>query len=682
MPRVMSDEVAGAFGQRLAEYHAATGIGHFAVILHGGEPLLAGAGRIAEAVGRIRSLVPSGVKVDFGLQTNGLLLDDTALDILEAADISVSLSLDGPRRANDLHRTSSKGRSSFDRTLKALERLRVRPAMFSGVIAVIDPRVPASELLEFFGRFSLPKLDFLLPDANHDRQPPGRAEAPDLYARWLIDGFDAWFDHYPETPVRLFEAVLDAVAGLPSGTDAFGTGDVSLLTVETDGSWHDLDVLKVASHGATKLEGSVFDTSIAEVAASPRLSQHRQLLSLDGLADKCRSCAEAEVCGGGAVPHRFGGDGFDNPTVYCEEMKALLAHVRRRLQATVQSAPPAAPPQAQPVRLPFTTVEFELAENAVAAVTHLLGDAGREASGELADVVRRAAESWPEHRASADSILGTNEAELQALALWPGAVAWRKGMLATFSGHQPQALDGSSLPSDPGYMAALASRLRAPVALTSGDEDRWLRFPFGQSIVFDGHEHLAASQRATRQALAIVSSWRPSLADELHRVCRTVQFIQDPTAHPDKIVSFSDNSVPGALFVSMRPGGALLDPYDLADSLIHEHRHQKLYLLERLTPMVLPGAPRVASPWREEPRPVTGLLHAVFVFVELRRFWAHVLENGPTRISSRARNQLADTDERLAEGTATLRTCPLTDAGREMLEVLDAARLRTPAAAA
>lgn len=102
--------------------------------------------------------------------------------------------------------------------------------------------------------------------------------------------------------------------------------------------------------------------------------------------------------------------------------------------------------------------------------------------------------------------------------------------------------------------------------------------------------------------------------------------------------------LPGALFVSVMQGDGLIDPYDLADSLVHEHRHQKLYLLKRMAPTVSRFAPRVVSPWRADLRPPSGLLHAVFVFVELQRFWSHVLETGPAHMKERATNQLRDTE--------------------------------------
>jgi uncharacterized protein len=128
-------------------------------------------------------------------------------------------------------------------------------------------------------------------------------------------------------------------------------------------------------------------------------------------------------------------------------------------------------------------------------------------------------------------------------------------------------------------------------------------------------------------------------------------------------------------------GESLIDPYDLADSLIHEHRHQKLYLLERFGSMVSPTTTLVSSPWREDLRPPSGLLHAIFVFTELRRFWIHVRDNGPMRIHQRAVSQLSDTDRHLAEGFETLKTCPLTVAGRALAEVLDAARQQSLAMA-
>jgi uncharacterized protein len=260
---------------------------------------------------------------------------------------------------------------------------------------------------------------------------------------------------------------------------------------------------------------------------------------------------------------------------------------------------------------------------------------------------------------------------LAELCLQPGAVAWQRTLAGAAAGRAVHDVDGQELVAEPDYFADLLARPRDGLGrLAIGREDPWLRAPFGEAIYFENEAMSAQARPIVDQALAIIETWRPALAAELRMACRAIQFVRDPLAHPEKIVSFSDNSVPGSLYVSVWQGDRLIDAYDLADSLVHEHRHQKLYLLERIAPTVAATDLAVVSPWREDLRPPSGLLHAVFVFVELRRFWAHVRDHGPARLHNRAVNQLQDTDERLALAFATLEACPLTDAGRQLTTVL------------
>ena len=119
-------------------------------------------------------------------------------------------------------------------------------------------------------------------------------------------------------------------------------------------------------------------------------------------------------------------------------------------------------------------------------------------------------------------------------------------------------------------------------------------------------------------------------------------------------------------------GGGLIDPYLLADSLIHEHRHQKLYLLQREVPLVEDDRQLVSSPWREDMRPPSGLFHAVFVFVHLSEYWEHLADNGDTsELRARARGELLIIQERIHVALPTLRGTCLTTRGSELLEVLE-----------
>ena len=666
MPKFLSAEHREAFALQLAQYVNQTGLKQCAVILHGGEPLLAGAQTLADFAALLRSTC--SIPVDVSLQTNGLLLTDEALLILAAADIGVSLSLDGPRVANDRHRLTRKGRSSFEQTQQALIRLQNYPSIFAGVIAVVDTSTSASELFSYFDQFKIPRLDFLLPDAHWLRPPPGRNQDPGLYEQWLVNAFDIWFDQYPHIPLRTFEALLDACAGLPSGTDAFGFGDVSLLSIETDGTYHDLDVLKVTKDGATRLVGSVLDTPIAEVAQSQAIEQHRRYLRKEGLSEACQACGIVDICGGGSLPHRFGQDGFVNPTVYCNEMKRLVAHITERLNEHLSEDWQGE----EQIPLPdtFDLAEFESAETSAA---HL----GRLCAGSNADAVRRLQEAldlFPDD-SRAMQLRSLDDESFALKAQQPGAIAWAGAASAQSRGHTLLDVDGQPITATSDYLAGLLfnEAQHDCEGFSVAEDDLWLRAPFGTSIHFEGEQLAAKGRVLVSQAMNIVTAWRPALASEMQAACSAIQFIRDPSADPRKIVSFSDNSVPGALYVSISQGDRLIDLYDLADSLIHEHRHQKLYLLERYAPTVEHTSAQVVSPWREDLRPPSGLLHAVFVFVELRRFWLHVREHGPAEMNSRAINQIADTDQHLKQAFETLKECPLTEVGQLLVEVLRSA---------
>ena len=680
MPRFLSAVDREAFAQRLADYVQEAGLERCLVVLHGGEPLLAGADAIVEFAELLRRAVGKTAIVDISLQTNGLLLTEAVLVAIESADIAVSLSLDGPRNANDLHRNTRRGRSSFDRVMAGYDRLRAHPKIFAGVIAVIDPRTSPEDLLEFFSQIDPPRVDFLLPDSHHQRPPPGRDANPNLYVDWLIGAFDLWFDHYPHLSIRTFESLLDVLGGLPSSTDAFGLGDVSLITIETDGTYHDLDVLKVVEEGATRLLGSVRDTSIAAIAASAELGAHRQRLRKEGLCATCQSCPVVDVCGGGSLPHRYDAGGFDNPTVYCREWLALIQHARTRLEESLGAA---AIPIPAPLPMEIDFEAFELAERSADLVRGLWERAREEQKRIFVDALDLVDTKGMAVASFSAELKALGADALGDLAIQPGAVAWQRTVSSSADGRTFYAIDGSLLQADVSYLASLRDRAAGDLtAIAVGMDDPWLRAPFGQAIIFEDEAVAAQARALVDEAFAIIRRWRPALGAEMAQICRAIQFIRDPAALPEKIVSFSDNSVPGALYVSVKQGNDLIDPYDLADSLIHEHRHQKLYLMERVARLVEPTKLTVVSPWREDLRPPSGLLHAVFVFVELRRFWLHVRDHGGAHMRGRAINQLELTDRHLEQAMATLDACPLTEAGRSLASVLDAARGPIPAAAA
>jgi len=415
----------------------------------------------------------------------------------------------------------------------------------------------------------------------------------------------------------------------------------------------------------------VRDHTITDACTSPPLREHAKLLSVDGLSLSCRSCPEVQVCGGGAVPHRYGGDGFDHPSVYCNELLAIIRHVRRRLTDAVTEARPIA--EARRTGVGIDLPAFEFADSAAAQVGLIMRSWRDDAQAALISALHTYAGRDPADEAAAE-LLDASADRISQVATTPSAVLWTRLSAADASGRPLRALNGDYLRSDAVGPAALEWLLRncdAPRPFIHRD-DELLRLPFGGPIVFLPYDGTSAAsgRAAVSSALTLIGDYSGTLLAELRALCSDIQLIQDRAAHPDKAVSFSDDSVPGALYVAPVTGQGQLSVIDLADSIIHEHRHQKLYLLSRVVDLVATDRPLVHSPWREEPRPPSGVLHAVFVFTELRQFWKWVHESGPAPLRERAQREIARITRQLSEGFGVLQGTALTPAGERLVSAL------------
>lgn len=670
MPAFLSGENEDLLAQRISEYAKLRNLERLLIVYHGGEPMLLGIEGLKRITDKIRERLPESVSIDFSMQTNGTLINSQVLDQLENLNISVSLSIDGPERIHDKHRLNHAGKPSFNEVEAALKLLLQYPKIFTGIIAVIDVHFSPRELLEYFGKFDIPSLDFLLPDANYNRLPPGRENNSNLYSNWLIEFFDLWFDEYSHVNIRFFDAILESIVGLPSKTDALGFGNISLLTIETDGSYHDLDVLKVAYDGATKTNMSLAQNSIDEASNSTQIQAHGDLLKKENLCGTCLKCDVVDICSGGAVPHRYSNEGFANPSIYCHELYTLIKHAKKRVAEQLES-------ELQEYKENNAThfQKVDLTQFEDTNYSHLLLSQMMNAwqDNQVENLIRALSYCKEQENASAvfEKVLNAGREKLKFLSTQPSVFTWTSIITASIEERSITSIDGDSIAPDFSYPEQFTDLLddSFPVQRVNRN-DKWLRVPFGSKIQYEEAEIVAKAVPILNQAYAMIDSWDPNLLSEIKLIAPEVQFIKDVTAHPDKIVSFSDNSVPGALYVTIRLGDKYIDPADLADSILHEYRHQKLYLLQRISDIVTIDVPLVTSPWREELRPPSGLYHAIYVFAFLRRFWQHLAINANEALRPRAKSEVQIITNRIQQGLETVRSTRLTQTGIELLEIL------------
>ncbi len=334
-PLTMSPEVVRLAADRIAEHARQHRLRRIGVVLHGGEPLLAGPAFFATAARTLRESLPATTAAVLTVQSNGVLLSEALLDVLDEHEISVAVSIDGGAAGHDRHRRYPNGRGSHSDVVRGLELLNSQRyrRLFSGLLCTVDLAQDPATSYEELLRFDPPRMDFLLPHGNWTAPPPGRTSdhTGTPYADWLGALFDRWYSApRQETELRLFREIIHLLLGGVSRVEGVGLAPSSIAVIETDGSLEQVDALKSAYHAAAATGLHLARNPVDDILSHPSVVVRQS--GLAGLAEKCAKCPVREVCGGGYYPHRYqAGTGFRNPSVYCPDLLALIGHIRARV---------------------------------------------------------------------------------------------------------------------------------------------------------------------------------------------------------------------------------------------------------------------------------------------------------------------------------------------------------------
>ncbi|MEU1619489.1 FxsB family cyclophane-forming radical SAM/SPASM peptide maturase [Streptomyces sp. NPDC005722] len=338
-PAVLSRALAERLATRIAEHAERHRLPSVRVVLHGGEPLLAGRGRVEHLLQSVQGAAHGITSVEFAAQTNGTLLNPGWMDLFRRHGVRVGVSLDGGRDASDRHRRTHGGRSSHAAAERGIGLLRraENAGLYGGLLCTVDLANDPLVVYEALLSHRPPLIDLLLPHATWEFPPPGHDPATAPYGRWLRTVFDRWYAApVRETRIRMFETIMDLVLGGRATAEAVGLDRPPFVVVDTDGSIEQPDSLKAAYEGATALGLDIGADDFDTAAAHPLLrDQGRGLASLSA---ECRACDVVRLCGGGLRAHRYRpSGGFANPSVYCADLKLLTEHIRDRVTADVRA---------------------------------------------------------------------------------------------------------------------------------------------------------------------------------------------------------------------------------------------------------------------------------------------------------------------------------------------------------
>lgn len=335
-PKEMSESVYEQMLVRVKEHCVRHEVAEMFFSFHGGEPLLRKPEWYRYAATRAREVLGPVTSIAFGMQSNGTLLTSEWVNVFHELGIGYGISIDGPKETHDRYRVHSNGDPSFEQTMNGLQHLLTPKgrSIWGGILSVINVESNPIQVFEFLAQFDPPSIDFLEPHGSWERLPTGKTSYQDqTYGQWLIQLFDFWFDHptYSKIPIRKFDEIIEHCYGGRGSLESFGLEPVTLVTIATDGMVESVDCVKAAHPNAHQLGLNVYENTFDDVLRHPMV-QLRQI-GVDALDKTCRSCEHVLICGGGYFAHRYDptDDSFAHRTIYCQDLKLLIGHIRERI---------------------------------------------------------------------------------------------------------------------------------------------------------------------------------------------------------------------------------------------------------------------------------------------------------------------------------------------------------------
>lgn len=343
----MSDAVLEAYIEQLLAAHRGPEI---TIAWQGGEPTLMGLDFFARALALVDAHVRPGTRVSHTLQTNGILLDDAWCSFFREHDFLIGLSVDGPKPLHDAYRVDRGGNPTFDRVMRAAQRLRRHDVSFNILCTVhaANSHHPLEVYRFFRDDLGARHLQFIPivercsdeaaaePPESRSKEPRGlyrqeghrvteRSVLPDAWGRFLVTIFDEWFRHdVGDVFVQMFESALASWLGLPPSLCVFAETCGDALALEHNGDLYSCDHYVEPDY----LLGNIRERHMLDLVTSEKqraFGEHKK----ESLPAYCRSCDVLFACNGECPRNRFASAPDNEPGLnyLCAGYKTFFRHI-------------------------------------------------------------------------------------------------------------------------------------------------------------------------------------------------------------------------------------------------------------------------------------------------------------------------------------------------------------------
>ena len=264
----------------------------------GGEPTLSTIEFFYYFIEQVDKVKKDYHHINYAIQTNGLLIDASWIELFKKHDFLVGVSIDGFKSNHDKIRVDNFNDGTFDKIIKSVNLLKDNKINFN-ILTVLTSTLSENpkKLFDFYRRNNLNYVQLIpcMPSLNNDKAMDLFALTPKQFNDFYQVFFDEWFKEYQKgnyISIGLFDNIIPMYANVhPTTCGMLGHCSFQYV-VEADGSVYPCDFYVLDEYKI----GNICDDSLIDLAKNKLV---QQFIDEDKkVCNKCVNCKYKTMCNG------------------------------------------------------------------------------------------------------------------------------------------------------------------------------------------------------------------------------------------------------------------------------------------------------------------------------------------------------------------------------------------------
>ena len=325
---IMSDETMKILIDRAFEFAGDGGAVSFA--FQGGEPTVCGVEFFQKFVAYVKQKNTGRTRISYGLQTNGLNINEDYCRLFHENNFLVGLSMDGTKELHDLNRVDAKRNGTFSRVLKAAEMMTKYKVEFNILCVVSEQNAKKAETLyNFYKNHGFNYIQYIPQIAPFSGENEYSTLSPEAYGKFLSTTFDLWYRDFERgkyVSIRDFDNYGGILMGRrPEICSLQGVCSCN-PTVEANGNVYPCDFYVLDEY----LLGNLKDMPLSDMLQSETAKKFIRESFVR--RDECESCEWKQICRTGCRRNKEPLEKTGGEQYFCKAYKVFFENCFERMK--------------------------------------------------------------------------------------------------------------------------------------------------------------------------------------------------------------------------------------------------------------------------------------------------------------------------------------------------------------